>query len=187
MGQRIPTLAFLGLAATLAFAAEAGGPSRGGGAVFGRPAIGVFPTAPAAIAPSFRNATFARTHYFGPRAIAGVGVPVFVGPPAYYGPAEYAAPPIAYVAPPPAPPAPPPPEVVEYSDGRYELRGDGIAVPHRWVWVPKPPAAPPTATPPKPDVRLYGWTDEQGVVNVTDRFDRIPVRFREQAKRNASS
>ena len=102
----------------------------------------------------------------------------------------YAAPPLAYVAPPPAPAAPPPPperEVVEHSDGRYELRGDGISVPHRWVWVPKPPAAPPTAAARKPDVRLYGWTDEQGVVNVTDRLDRIPERHREQAKRNASS
>ena len=39
----------------------------------------------------------------------------------------------------------------------------------------------------KPDVRLYGWTDEHGVLHVTDRLDRIPERHREQAKRNASS
>jgi hypothetical protein len=54
------------------------------------------------------------------------------------------------------------------------------------VWVPNPPTAQPTATA-KPDVRLYGWTDEQGMLHVTDRFDRIPERHREQAKRNASS
>jgi hypothetical protein len=76
--------------------------------------------------------------------------------------------------------------VVEYSDGRYELRGDGVSVPYRWVWIPNPPRAPPP-TSSKPDVRLYGWTDEHGVVNVTDRLDRIPARYREQAKRNASS
>jgi hypothetical protein len=190
--RHLPTLAFLGLAATLAFAAHAGGPSRGGGGgtLLGKPAIGVFPAAPAAIAPSFRSPTLPRTRVFGPRPVAGFGVPVYVGPPAYYEP-PVQAPPVVYVVPaaPPAPAEPPPPpqrEVVEHADGRYELRGDGIGVPHRWVWVPNPPAAPPTAAA-KPDVRLYGWTDEHGVLHVTDRLDRIPERHREQAKRNASS
>lgn len=191
MRKQLPTLAFLGLAATLAFAADAKGPSRGGGTVtvLGKPAIGVFPAAPAAIAPSFRSPTLPRTRFFGPRPIAGIGVPVYVGPPAYYDPA-YAVPPVAYVAPPipPAPAAPPPErEVVEHSDGRYELRGDGISVPYRWVWIPNPPPAPPTTAASKPDVRLYGWTDEHGMLHVTDRLDRIPERHREQAKRNASS
>lgn len=190
MPKRLTTLAFLGLAAGVAFAAHAGGPSRGGGTVLGRPVLGVYPTAPAAIAPSFRNSTFPRTRFHGPQPLAAVGLPVYVGPPAYYAPPAYAEPPVAYVpaAPPPAPAAPPPPperEVVEHAEGRYELRGDGITVPHRWVWIPNPP--PPPASKSKPDVRLYGWTDEQGVIHVTDRLDRVPERHRAQARRNASS
>jgi hypothetical protein len=95
---------------------------------------------------------------------------------------------VAAASPPPAPPAPPLPEVVEHADGRYVLRGNGVDVPYRWAWIPNPPPAPPAAAAPaKPDVRLYGWTDEHGAVHVTDRFDRIPERYREQAKRNASS
>jgi hypothetical protein len=74
---------------------------------------------------------------------------------------------------------------VHYADGRYELRGDGIATPHRWVWVPNPP--PPPAPSSGREARLYGWVDENGVVNVTDRLDRVPERHRAQAKRNASS
>ena len=189
MRKNLSTLAFLALATTLAFAADARGPSRGGGTVLGKPAIGVFPAAPAAIAPSFRNSTFPRTRFHGGRPVAAFGVPVYVGPPAYYDPSVEAPPPVAYAAPPipPAPAAPPPPsEVVEHSDGRYILRGDGISVPYRWVWVPNPPPAPPTAAA-KPDVRLYAWTDEHGVLNVTDRLDKVPQRHREQAKRNASS
>ena len=195
--KRVSTLVLFGFAATVAVAAHAGGPARGGavvvtggGGILGRPAIGVFPTAPAAIAPSFRNSTFARTRFFGPPLVVGAGVPLLVGPPAYYDPSAVALPPVAYVAPAPAatPPAPPPPperEVVEHSDGRYELRGDGIAVPYRWAWIPKAP--PPPAFRPKPDVRLYAWTDEQGVLHVTDRLDRIPERHRAEAQRNASS
>jgi hypothetical protein len=192
--KNLSTLAFLGFAASLAFAADAKGPSRGGGTVtvLGKPAIGVFPAAPAAIAPSFRSPTLPRTRFFGPRPIAGFGVPVYVGPPAFYETPVQAPSPVVYVVPaaPPAPAAPPPPperEVVEHSDGRYELRGDGISVPYRWVWIPNPPRTPPTTAASKPDVRLYGWTDEHGVLHVTDRLDRIPERHREQAKRNASS
>src|SRR5262245_7986199 len=181
----------------LAGAAHAGGPVRGG-AFLGSPVFGVFPTAPAAIAPSFRNSTFQRTFFFGPpRVVAGVGLPVWVGPPGFYDPTAYAAPPVPYAAPPvvyaaaPQPlaaaPPPPPPErdVIEYSDGRYELRGDGVGAPYRWVWIPKPPPAP--AAKPGREVRLYGWTDEHGVVNVTDRLDTVPERYRAEAKRNASS
>jgi len=181
--QRFLVLGCMGL---FACAAHAGGPLRGG-AVLGNPVVGVFPTAPAAIAPSFRNSNFVRTYYFGPRPVAAVGVPVWVGPPAFYDPAAYA-PPIAYAAPAQLPAAAPPPperEVVEYSDGRYELRGDGAGVAYRWVWIPKPP--PPPGTKPARDVRLYGWTDEQGVVHVTDRLDTVPERHRAEAKRNASS
>ena len=28
---------------------------------------------------------------------------------------------------------------VEYSHGRYELHGDGIGTPYRWVWIPNAP------------------------------------------------
>lgn len=198
MAGKVSALVFLGFAATAAVGAQAGGPVRGGavvvtgggGAVFGRPIVGVFPTAPAAIAPSFRNATFARTRFFGPPLVAGVGVgvPMYVGPPAYYDPAA-ALPQVAYAVPvaaaaPPAPPPPPERQVIEYPDGRYELRGDGVSAPYRWVWVPNPPAPPRAA---QPAVRLYAWTDEQGVLHVTDRLDRIPARHRAEAQRNASS
>jgi hypothetical protein len=212
--SRAGKLACFGLGATLAVAAHAGGPrggavvvtgggavavtgggavtvTGGGGAVFGRPIVGVFPTAPAAIAPSFRNSTFPRTFFPGPRPVVAGAVPVYVGPPAYYDPWLAGAPQVAYAAAPQSavPPAPPPPErQVEYQDGRYELRGDGVSVPYRWVWVPNPPPAPPaSASKPGPDVRLYAWTDEQGVIHVTDRLDRIPERHRAQAKRDASS
>jgi hypothetical protein len=48
--------------------------------------------------------------------------------PVYYPPRAY-----AYVA-------PSPPTVVQYPHGRYELRGDGLSVPYRWVWIPGAPA-----------------------------------------------
>lgn len=69
-----------------------------------------------------------------------------VAPPAYAAPA-YAAP--AYAAPAPvravALQSPPPrtyATVVEYPHGRYVLRGDGINVAYRWVWIPNAPAPP---------------------------------------------
>ncbi len=39
--------------------------------------------------------------------------------------------------------------VIQYSNGRYELRGDGITVPYHWIWIP---ALPPVAPPPPPMV-----------------------------------
>jgi hypothetical protein len=196
--HRYPKLACAALAATVACVAHAGGPTRvvvatrgAGNVLLGAPAIGVHPTAPAAIAPSFRSPTLTTTRFIGPRLVPGFPLPVYVGAPSYFDPvAIVAAPPVAAApVPPPAPPAPPAPEVVEHADGRYVLRGNGVEVPYRWAWIPNPPAAPPPTTAPasKPDVRLYGGTDEDGVVHVTDRFDRIPARHREQAKRNASS
>jgi hypothetical protein len=100
------------------------------------------------------------------------------------------------------PPAPQPtmPTVVEYQDGFYELRGDGNTVPYRWIWIPKPPPPPaaqaPAPSPPppapveqRPAVRsqIYHWTDDSGVTVWTDRLDRIPERYRAQAKANALS
>jgi hypothetical protein len=75
--------------------------------------------------------------------------------------------------------------VVEYPTGRYELRGDGVAVPHVWVWVPKPPPGPPDAGPAaadRPARQLYRWTDEEGAEHWTDRRDAVPPRYRTAEK-----
>jgi hypothetical protein len=116
--------------------------------------------------------------------------PAYAEPPAYYAPTVTN---IITVAPAPAPTAPPPPSVVEFSTGRYELRGDGITAPYAWVWVPNPPPAPPSpppappaveapapAEPPAPRRRqaLYRWTDEQGVLHLTDRWEIVPREHR---------
>jgi hypothetical protein len=99
------------------------------------------------------------------------------------------------------PPAPPTPSVVQFPTGRYELRGDGITEPYRWVWIPNPPTEPPVAPPPADPLSpvpqtdqgptrhgpLYRWTDEQGTVHYTDRLTAVPDRYRAQAKRGESS
>jgi len=87
------------------------------------------------------------------------------------------------------------PNVVQFSTGRYELRGDGLTVPYAWVWIPNPPTAPPTgmpgmmppgmgsfAMPPAGRDRLYRWTDAQGVLHVTDSLDAVPPKYRKQAQ-----
>ena len=33
-------------------------------------------------------------------------------------------------------------------EARWELRGDGLTVPYRWVWIPNPPSGPPSSMPP---------------------------------------
>ena len=123
-------------------------------------------------------------------------------------PGYYASAPVTYVTPAPSvamvpAPAPAMPTVVEYENGFYELRGDGTTVPYRWVWIPKvpppPPAspamAPPAETPasapapiaeerPRKPTTVYRWTDDQGVTTYTDRLDRVPQRYRTQAKAN---
>jgi hypothetical protein len=86
------------------------------------------------------------------------------------------------------------PNVIEYPNGRYELRGDGIATPYRWVWIPNPPAGPPPDAPPAPGapatpgpaskLELYRWTDEQGAVHWTDRYEAVPERYRAQVTRH---
>jgi hypothetical protein len=116
-------------------------------------------------------------------------------------PAAYGyAPPVVYTQPvttpiPPAPPPPPAPSVIQYENGRYELRGDGMTTPYTWVWIPNPPPPPPPAppaprvadSPPSRPSQLYRWTDEQGVVHLTDRLDSVPRQYRAQAKENAGS
>ncbi len=92
------------------------------------------------------------------------------------------------------------PSVVEYPGGRYELRGDGITVPYVWVWIPNAPLGPPPtpAAPPalapsgsapiaeRPSraqrTHIYRWTDDQGVVNLTDDLNNVPERYRTQAR-----
>jgi hypothetical protein len=71
-----------------------------------------------------------------------------VPPPRYYAAAHAAnyAPPAAAPAANYAPPAAAQTEVV-YPHGRYVLRGDGINVAYRWVWVPNPPLSSPPAAP----------------------------------------
>jgi hypothetical protein len=150
----------------------------------------------------FINKHFGHGHFAnGP--FFGAGVPFGYGGGYYYA----TAPDMTYAAP-PAVAAPSPsvsmPTVVEYENGFYELRGDGVNVAYRWVWIPKVPAppdpppvvAPPTTAPTIPPARtatdesrkpskVYRWTDDQGVTTYTDRLDRIPERHRAQAKANA--
>ncbi len=101
----------------------------------------------------------------------------------------------------PVPAAFPTPTLIDYSTGWYQLRGDGVTSAYTWVWIPRPPAvpAPPTEPPPlarapepspppavgpSPRAELspaYHWTDERGVTTWTNRLERVPKRFREQA------
>jgi hypothetical protein len=144
---------------------------------------------------------------YGPSA--GYDPPIAYAPaPAYAAPPAYGFPP-AYSLAPPVPfstttvmPEPAGPGVIEYSTGRYELRGDGINTPHAWVWIPNPPPPPesasaaPTGTrgapspPPGPSEapsprrsHLYRWVDEQGVVHLTDNPESVPAQYRKPAAR----
>lgn len=121
-------------------------------------------------------------------------VPPFPAPPPYYGAPPYTFPVVSSPLSPVAPPAPMP-RVVEHPTGRYELRGDGIGTPYTWVWIPNPPPAPPPPSPSPPAgaptssdapparEQVYQWVDEQGVAHWTNRLDRIPRRYREEARR----
>ena len=81
---------------------------------------------------------------FYPRPV--YAAPVYLAAPPYQ--VVYAAPPTVYVQPPP----PPAPTVVYYPQGRYELRGDGVATAYHWVWIPNPPP-PPVAEYQQPSAR----------------------------------
>jgi hypothetical protein len=119
--------------------------------------------------------------------------PIYSAPPVYVPPAPYAAAPGPYAAPPRLP------RVVEFPNGRYELRGDGVYSPYTWVWIPNPPVAPPApeAPPAPPDApeptrrpagrttMVYRWTDERGVTTWTDTLEKVPTRYRAQAGRLA--
>ncbi len=144
-------------------------------------------------------AYYAPPAYYNPPPAYYNPQPVYYNPqPAYDSPAVYS-PPAAYS--PPArgaisiAPAPTPqPNVVEYPTGRYELRGDGLTTPYTWVWIPNPPPPPPpppalppagppaSGTPAPRQSQLYHWTDEQGVMHLTDRWDAVPPEYRAQPK-----
>jgi len=185
----------LGPAAALAQRA-AGGRSGGGGVIVGNP-TGSRPSPHHRGAP---NAFGRRSFSHRPFAPLGTGVVFYAPGPYAYGDYAYGAyaPPsydLYTYAPPSLAPPPPMPTVIEYPTGRYELRGDGITTPYRWVWIPNPPPAPPAAPPP-PDAptspappasrdpgparqtTVYRWTDEQGVLHLTDRRDAVPARYR---------
>jgi hypothetical protein len=129
--------------------------------------------------------------------------PLFAASIAAYTAPPYAPPPVIYHPPPvgyrPAPrfaqPAPAPlPRIVQHATGRYELRGDGIGAPYNWVWIPNPPpppSAPPAGTPSGASTsrdalpvreQVYQWVDDQGVAHWTNRVDRVPRRYREEAR-----
>jgi len=127
----------------------------------------------------------------------------YAPPVAYDSPVVYAQPVNAPVGISPVPPPPQAPSVIPYETGRYELRGDGMTTPYTWVWIPNPPppppSGPPTAAapgaPPFSDdappgghhSQLYRWTDEQGVMHLTDRLESVPRQYRAQAKQTPSS
>lgn len=108
--------------------------------------------------------------------------PVTYAPAVSYPPPRPYAPPVTSAAPAPPPPppsAPPEPQVVEFDSGRYELRGDGLHEPYVWVWVPKAPSTPPGgAEARRPPAAIYRWTDDNGVVTLTDDPMKVPPQFR---------
>jgi hypothetical protein len=140
---------------------------------------------------------------FIPFRVIGGPVVVYAPPPASsvapapYGGPWYYTPLVVYdqraVYYPPAA-SPSSPSVIQFPTGRYELRGDGVTVPYAWVWIPDPPTAPPepVAPPVAPMERedasppsrrpVYRWTDAQGVLHMTDRWESVPPEYRAQAK-----
>ncbi|HEY7650021.1 MAG TPA: hypothetical protein VID04_13565, partial [Methylomirabilota bacterium] len=136
----------------------------------------------------FIHKNFGHGKHFGNGPFFGAGVPFGYGGGYYYA----AVPDTTYAAP-PAVAAPSPsasmPTVVEYENGFYELRGDGVTVAYRWVWIPKvpaPPEPPPVVAPPAPPAQapaspaariaeerprkptpVYRWTNDQGVTTYT--------------------
>jgi hypothetical protein len=124
-----------------------------------------------------------------------------VSPVIYASPTVYVSSPIVSPQPAPLPAASPReelmPRVVEHPTGRYELRGDGVATPYVWVWIPHPPGAPPGppsslaplpagASPSASRTETYRWTDADGTTFLTNRPERIPPQFRSQAQEPAS-
>jgi hypothetical protein len=185
-----------------------GHPMGGGHGMGGGHRIGGTPFAPRPFGPhGFAHG--GTSHHFGHRHFArgftspyfayaspylyggfgGYDSPSYYDPPAASMPSYYTRS-IALAPAPPVPPPPAAPEVIQYQTGRYELRGDGTAAPYRWVWIPNPPSSPPPAPPspgsadPSPAKRqeLYRWTDEEGVLHLTDRLEIVPPQYRGRGK-----
>jgi len=188
----------------------------GGPRVFGtlpgpRPAVNVHP----GFVPGFHHKFFRPFFPFGIVAAAPsivYAAPYYYPPPVYYPPPYYDPPvysaPVTYSPPVSYAPAPnstvsvaPTPNVVQFSTGRYELRGDGMSTPYTWVWIPNPPTSPPVPArdpgtnepnrgsgrvPPRAG-QLYRWTDAQGVIYWTDRLDAVPEQYRSKVKTSPAS
>jgi hypothetical protein len=96
--------------------------------------------------------------------------------------------------------SPPIASLVEYPQGWYQLRGDGVSAPYAWVWIPRPPPPPAAvpeapAPPPSPPAAekseplgsgprigdTFHYTDDEGVTTWTNRPEKIPGRFRGRA------
>src|SRR5262249_3287456 len=161
---------------------------------FGSTAVGIY-------APPLGIAT--GPGYYGPMEDPAAGYGAQVVQPIYVQPMNTLS---AAPAAPPMPPPPPMPSVVEVPGGRSELRGPAVTSPYTWVWTPNPPPPPPVAPPPglvyspagpaypppspafsedRPPFssrRLYRWTDDQGVINVTDRLETVPSKYQAQAQ-----
>lgn len=149
-----------------------------------------------------------RFHHHGHRGrsvpfIVGPSVIIYAPPAPVYAPPVYAPEPVYYPPPVYVPPVssalPPTERVIEFPNGRYELQGDGVTTPYRWVWIPNPPTAPPSEAapdvtpkaapaPPEPAHRteLYRWTDDDGAVHWTDRWDKVPEAYRSRVTKTQS-
>jgi hypothetical protein len=143
----------------------------------------------------FHHGFFNHRHSFVHPGFFGGGV--VYGTPVYYAtapdPVVYA-PPTTYVPTAYAPVPAPMPTVVEYATGRYELRGDGITTAYQWVWIPRPPSAPPPEVAPEPTPqsappardraigKIYRWTDDEGVTTLTDRLENVPEKYRSKVQ-----
>ena len=106
----------------------------------------------------------------------------YAAPESYDSQAGYSGSMVSMTAPPPPPP--PMPSVVEYANGRSELRGDGVTTPYRWVWIPNPPPPPPTGPPSAPDDSpMYRYKDDQGELHLTNRWSSIPKQYQSRTER----
>lgn len=85
--------------------------------------------------------------------------------------------------------------VIDHPTGWFQLRGDGVTTPYTWVWIPKPPVVPAAVSEParpadssrEQRADAYHWTDDKGVTTFTNRLEKVPRRFRDQAAASAQT